>query len=127
LEAMAAKIPVVATVAGGLKESIIPLNQDLENGTGLLVPINDVEALSRALVSLLSVMVITEKNHKSQEIPESEFTALLSKIIYPALRKKIQSDPGYGEILRSNAYSRVHDHFRWSKVSQKLKQIYLSF
>ncbi|MHA1674369.1 MAG: glycosyltransferase, partial [Promethearchaeota archaeon] len=38
LEAMAAKIPVVATVAGGLKESIIPLNQDLENGTGLLVP-----------------------------------------------------------------------------------------
>ena len=127
LEAMAAKIPVVATIAGGLKESIIPVNQDLENGTGLLVPIDDVVALSRALVSLLSVMIIAERHHKSQIISESEFTAYLSKIVYPALRVRVQSNPEFGEMLRSNAFRRVRDHFRWSAVSQKLKKIYLSF
>ncbi|MHA1519516.1 MAG: glycosyltransferase [Promethearchaeota archaeon] len=127
LEAMAAKIPVVATIAGGLKESIIPVDQDLENGTGLLVPIDDVSALSRALVSLISVMIISEKHHNAQKMPETEFTALLSKIIYPNLRERVQFDPGYGEILRSNAYRRVRDHFKWSAVSQKLKNIYLGF
>jgi glycosyltransferase involved in cell wall biosynthesis len=47
LEAMAAGLPVVATDVGGMRELVVP------DDTGLLVPPEDSEALSRALERLL--------------------------------------------------------------------------
>jgi glycosyltransferase involved in cell wall biosynthesis len=48
LEAMAAKKPVIATSVGGVPEVIV------DGKTGLLVPPNDTQALSMALMSLLA-------------------------------------------------------------------------
>ena len=126
LEAMAARIPVIATRAGGLQESIIPLDKDPKNGTGLLVPIDDSQALAQALVSLLSAMQITERTYADPLFNESERTALLSKIIYAPLREEFQKNPLYAEHIRASTERRVESTFRWSIVSQKLRKIYLS-
>lgn len=124
LEAMASGIPIVATDAGGLKESIISLEKDIEKGTGLLVPIDNSQALSRALISLLSVMTITEQKLKGNLLDQGVFLSYLSKIIYPELRDKIKLDSEFGEKIRRNAMRRVQDNFRWNIVSEKLKKIY---
>lgn len=126
LEAMASRIPVVASVAGGLKESIIPLDKDSEKGTGLLVPIDDSDKLAQALVSLLSCMQITERTINDPLFNEEEKTGLLSKIIFAPLREKLMLDPFYAEHIRESAEKRVVSTFRWAKVSQKLHDIYLN-
>ncbi|MCF2141084.1 MAG: glycosyltransferase family 4 protein [Candidatus Lokiarchaeota archaeon] len=127
LEAMASRIPVVATNAGGLKESIVSLDKDPVRGTGLLVPIDQPKELSYALVSLLSIMHITERAHSDPLFTETEKIAYLSKIINAQLRKQIQNDSFYADKIKENAESRVEKYFRWSIVSKKLKEIYLSF
>ncbi|WP_457557597.1 glycosyltransferase family 4 protein [Candidatus Harpocratesius sp.] len=127
LEAMASKIPVVATNAGGLKESIVSLDQDPVHGTGLLVPIDQPKELSYALVSLLSAMQITEKAYLDPLFTETEKTVYLSKIIYAQLREQFQNDSFYADKLRINAEARVANHFRWNIVSKKLKKIYFNF
>jgi glycosyltransferase involved in cell wall biosynthesis len=48
IDAMAAKLPIVATAAGGIVELVQP------NKTGLLVPVKDVEAFSESLGKLYS-------------------------------------------------------------------------
>ena len=56
LEAMASKIPVVATYVGGLMESMLHLEDHPKEGTGLFCPNEDVDALQYALVSLITTM-----------------------------------------------------------------------
>lgn len=55
LEAMAARLPIVSTTAGGLTEIVI------DEETGLLVPPGDVTALATAIVRLASDIVLREK------------------------------------------------------------------
>jgi glycogen synthase len=126
LEAMASKVPVVATYVGGLQESILHLEDHRQDGTGLLCPANDFEALKYALVSLLATMQCAELVNTGVH-PNSPLLSELQKmIVHPVLRSQVVADPKFGDQIRTNAYDRVENVFRWRTVSQKLKQIYLS-
>ena len=50
LEGMAAGLPVVATDVGGVREILVP---DTTEKSGLVVPVNDCQAMARAIVYLL--------------------------------------------------------------------------
>ncbi|MHA1646291.1 MAG: glycosyltransferase [Promethearchaeota archaeon] len=119
LEAMVSRIPVIASAVGGLQESIIDLKRDPINGTGILVPKEDHIQLGESLISLLTVMQISEQPDKLNEFRQN--------LIIPELRQQVLADLSYGEKIRDNALNRVENDFRWKKVSQKLKQIYLRF
>ncbi len=126
LEAMASRIPVVATYVGGLKESILHLEDNPDIGTGLLCPSRDSEALKYALVSLLSSMMITE-SIKVKELPRENpsINALYSNIVHYRLKSKMEADPLFAVKIRASCEYRVDSLFRWEKVTAKLKDIYL--
>jgi len=125
LEAMASRIPVVATYVGGLQESIVHLEDHPDTGTGLLCPQGDQQALKFALVSLLRAMQIAENKAKDPSLTATDVQAKLAQIVHPGLLEKVRHDLTFGSTVRSNAYSRVEITFRWAEVSKKLKRIYL--
>lgn len=116
LEAMATGNPVVATKVGGLKEIIIDISQDLENGTGILIPKNDHEALADAISSLLTASQISEILQKESRIQQEALKKIANSISNENLREVIFRQPSYGQKLRENAIRRVEETFRWSKV-----------
>jgi glycogen synthase len=125
LEGMASRVPVVATYVGGLMESIIHLEADINNGVGLLSPNNDGESLKYALVSMLSTMSIAEMKVKDPELTAADVKPLLDNIVHKKLKAQTQLDLTFGEKIRDRAYQRVVNVFRWKIVTDKLKQIYL--
>ena len=127
LEAMASRIPVVGTYVGGLKESIIHLEDNPESGTGLLCPARDSEALKYALLSMLSCMMITEYI-KIKELPRENpaINALYSNIVHYRLKSKMEADPLFAMKIRESCEYRIDFLFRWDKVTMKLKNIYLN-
>jgi len=126
LEAMASKIPVVATYVGGLMESMLHLEDHPNDGTGLLCPNNDVDALKFALVSLITTMQIAEEKKRNPNLTIKDFKTRIVNISHSKLRKQVEKDLLFGEKIRNNALNRVERKFRWETVSQKLKKIYLS-
>jgi starch synthase len=125
LEAMASRIPVVATYVGGLQESIIHLEDNPDAGTGLLCPVRDSESLKYALTSLLSTMMITEyisvRNLPRDNPRVNDF---YSNIVHYRLKSKVEADPLFAKQIRSSCEHRVDSLFRWDKVTEKLRDIY---
>ena len=69
LEAMASGLPIVATPADGTKEAVV------DNETGILVPIKDVEKLATALIKLLKDKKLAkEMGEKGRKRVEEEFS-----------------------------------------------------
>lgn len=124
LEAMSSKIPVIATKVGGFQESIIDLNNDLENGTGVLVKKENPEELANALVSMLITSEICRIKKTKDLIPKSELNLMVHDIFYPALRKKVLEDNLYYDKIKDNCLKRVEENFRWKIVSKKLLSLY---
>ncbi len=124
LEAMSSKIPVIATKVGGFQESIIDLNNDLENGTGILVKKENPEKLANALVSMLITSEICRIKKTKDLIPKSELNLMVHDIFYPALRKKVIEDNLYYDKIKENCLKRVEENFRWKIVSKKLLSLY---
>ena len=124
LEAMATGNPVVATAVGGLKEIVIDVNQDLENGTGILVPRNDYKRLGEALSSLLATMLISEIFQKKGEKEHQEAREISMAISSDPLREASLKQLSYGLRLRENAMRRVETTFRWSKTIQMVIKAY---
>lgn len=124
LEAMSSKIPVIATKVGGFQESIIDLNNDLENGTGVLVKKDDPEDLSNALISMLITSEICRIKKTKELIPKSDLHLMVHDIFYPALRKKVLEDNLYYDKIKENCLKRVEENFRWKIVSKKLLSLY---
>ena len=127
LEAMASKIPVVATYVGGLQESIVHLEDHPDTGTGLLCPQGDREALTYALISLLRAMDLAEEKTKNPSLGAGDVQPQLNQIVHPILLEKVRHDLTFGSTIRTNAYERVEKFFRWVEVSKKLKHIYMQF
>ncbi len=124
LEAMSSKIPVIATKVGGFQESIIDLNNDLENGTGILVKKENPEELANALVSMLITSEICRIKKTKDLIPKSELNLMVHDIFYPALRKRVIEDNLYYDKIKENCLKRVEENFRWKIVSKKLLSLY---
>jgi starch synthase len=116
LEAMATGNPVVATEVGGLKEIVIDVGQDIENGTGILVPKNDYESLGKAFASLLAVELVSESCQGATDAEYTEVQQISKAISDDVLRDTVLRQPSYGLRLRENAIRRVETTFRWSKT-----------
>ncbi len=126
LEAMASRIPVIGTYVGGLQESIIHLENSIEDGTGLLCPPRDAESLKYAVHSLMATMMIAEKVKRGNAQQESEeIKDLLNIIVHKHLKNAVTKNPAFGTELREHCYQRVDSTFRWGIVSQKVKKAYL--
>jgi starch synthase len=124
LEAMATGNPVVATAVGGLKEIVVDVNQDLENGTGILVPKNDCGSLGKALSSLLAIETMSESFQKAAGAEPPQIQEISKAIFNDSLRMTALKQPSYGLRLRENAIRRVETKFRWSKVIEMVTDAY---
>jgi starch synthase len=116
LEAMATGNPIIATAVGGLKEIVSDVTQDLENGTGILVPKNDFESLGEALSSLIAVMQISEISQRAAGRQIRSVQEVSKAISNDQLREAVLRQPHYGFRLRGNAIRRVETTFRWNKT-----------
>jgi starch synthase len=124
LEAMATGNPVVATAVGGLKEIVVDVSQDTENGTGILVPKNDYESLGKALASLLAIELISESCQGATGPEQIQVQEISKAISDDALRETALRQPSYGFKLRQNAIRRVETTFRWSKTIEMIIDAY---
>ncbi|MEJ2251282.1 MAG: glycogen/starch synthase [Candidatus Lokiarchaeota archaeon] len=119
LEAMASKLPVIATKVGGLQESVIDIKEDPERGTGLLIKKDSKEQFAKSLVSMFYLSEISESKNSDKFNNLDNF-----RIPIESIREITESDPNYYNKLRENCYNRVNNYFRWAQVSKKLIELY---
>jgi starch synthase len=120
LEAMASKLPVIATKVGGLQETIIDIRNDPKNGTGLLIEKDNPSQFSNALISLIKIAEISYLDDDSKVIKFAKDIPDLN------LKDFVLSDKNLYNKIKENCYRRVNESFRWQKVTQKLKVLYKS-
>jgi len=120
LEAMASKIPLIATKVGGLQETMIDIREDSEHGTGLLIEKENVSQFTNGVISLLKSAKLSNKVNQSNQIK----LKLCNEIPDPKVKELNQKYLNYYDKIRENCYNRVEQHFRWKKVSKKLERLY---
>ena len=124
LEAMATGNPVVATKVGGLQEIIIDTRDDLDSGTGVLIPKNDYKNLAEAITSLLATEWVSEVLRKEGLVRPELLQKILTSISYDSLKEAVVAQPDFGFRLRENAVRRVELAFRWDKTIEMTIQAY---
>jgi len=110
LEAMAVGTPVVAYAVGGLRESVVDLRSDINNGTGFVVDPDNIWELYRALLTSLSLSMASETKDKgylnmNDIMIRTEDVELWNKV-------------------RQNSVKRVEENFRWSSTAKYLLSCY---
>ena len=113
LEAMASGDPVVGSSTGGIKETVVDLLQDVDGGTGLLVPPEDTVGLARGIVSLLSLVTASEGGGGAP-----------GPIAHERLRRALEEDPAFGAKLRERCIRRVRENFSWEESARKMASCY---
>jgi starch synthase len=124
LEAMASKLPIIATKVGGLQESIIDLRQDPENGTGVLIEKDNPSQFANALISIFKLAEIAEKVKKTGSIYEVDTLLMANQIPDGVIKSRVLLKANYYDKMKENCYNRVKNNFRWSIVSKKLIALY---
>ncbi|BBG26901.1 glycogen/starch synthase [Sulfuracidifex tepidarius] len=109
IESMAVGTPVIAYAVGGLRESVIDLRGDQNNGTGMLVSPESIGDLSNAIIDSLLLAEAGEKND----------SGLLSK-----LRTFKTSEVNMWNRVRDNASKRVEEKFTWGSVTNSVLDCY---
>ncbi|MEM3329014.1 MAG: glycosyltransferase [Saccharolobus sp.] len=109
IEAMALGLPVVAYAVGGLRETIIDIREDRENGTGLLVKPESIDELAKSLKISIYLSQASENND----------IQILSRI-----QEFKVDDPKYWDKVRRNSINRVKSKFRWEEVINSLLECY---
>ncbi len=125
LEAMAVKLPVIATNVGGFQETIIDIRNFPEIGTGILIEKENPVQFAEALISLFKLKEISEKVKEKEKIYEVENFRLVNQIPDKILESLVLLDPNYYNKVRENCHKRVENNFRWNIVSKKLIDLYL--
>ncbi len=120
LEAMASKIPLIATRVGGLQETVVDIRRDPKEGTGLLIEKENVSSFSKGIISLFKSAKIADNINQNGQADSK----LIREIPDEKIRNIVKQNPSYYEVMRNNCYKRVENHFRWNLVSRKLEQIY---
>ncbi len=118
LEAMASKLPVIATKVGGLQESIIDIRTDPENGTGILIEKDNPIQFSEALISVFKLAEISNSKNNGGIV------SIVNSIPDKTIRNQVLSDKNYYNKIRENCYRRVKEHFGWQIVTKKLNVLY---
>jgi starch synthase len=124
LEAMALKIPIIATQLGGFQETIIDMRKYPEIGTGILIEKENTSQFSNALISLLKLAEISEKIKNTGSIYETETFKIVNQIPDEIIKSRVLLDANYYNKIRENCYKRVKNNFRWEIVSKKLVELY---
>ncbi len=121
LEAMSAKLPIIATKIGGLQETIIDVRDDIENGTGILIEKDNPSQFADALISIFKLSEIALTFNLTGNINIDDI-ALISD---EKIKSQVLLDAMYYEKIKDNCYKRVQQNFRWNTVSKKLELLYL--
>ena len=124
LEAMAVKLPIIATKVGGLQESILDIRNDPEYGTGILIEKDNTSQFTDALISLLRLVQIKDKVKETGSLYETETLQMVNSIPDSIIKSRVLLDADYIDKIRENSYNRVKFNFRWEIVSQKLIELY---
>ena len=112
LEAMITGNPVVGAEVGGLRETVLDIQEYGDRGTGILTPPEDAESLSTALISMIMVMKIDESSQRGEENKSYSIERIPSEPI----REMVGKNPRFGSVIRENCRSRVEEKFRWKNA-----------
>jgi starch synthase len=121
LEAMSAKLPIIATKIGGLQETIIDIRDDSDNGTGILIEKDNPSQFANALITIFKLSEIALNFKLTGNIDKDD----LDLITDEKIKSQILLDAMYYEKIKDNCYKRVKQNFRWNIVSKKLELLYL--
>ena len=125
LEAMASKLPIIATKVGGLQETIIDIRKDRENGTGILIPGDSPSQFAKALIIIFKLSKISEKVKAGKSIYDPEVNLLVNDIPDQLLKSQVLIEPNFYDKIKENCYKQVSNNFRWHIVSEKLADLYI--
>ena len=126
LEAMACKIPIIATRVGGLQETIIDASLYPKIGTGLLIEKNSPFQFVKALISILKSSEVAQlvKISENHTIYDADTLNIANQIPDEIIKAHVLLNPSYFFMIKENCYKRVKENFTWSIVSRKLAQFY---
>lgn len=126
LEAMACKIPIIATKVGGLQETMVDAVMNPKTGTGILIDKDNPDQFAKALISLfksqeVAHLVNISENHT---IFDTDTLEIVNQIPDEVIKSHVLLNPQFFYTLKENCYKRVKEHFTWSLVSKKLALLY---
>ena len=121
LEAMSAKLPIIATKIGGLQETIIDIRDDIDNGTGILIEKDNPSQFADALINIFKLSEIALNFSLTGNINIKDIDLISNEKI----KSQVLLNAMYYERIKDNCYKRVQQNFRWNIVSQKLELLYL--
>jgi starch synthase len=128
LEAMASKMPIIASKVGGLQETIIDVKLFPAIGTGILIEKDDPHQFANALISLFKASEVAQlmKDSENKTIYDIDVLNIINQIPDEIIKSHVLLDPYYFLKIKENCYKRVKDNFTWSIVSKKLANLYLN-
>jgi starch synthase len=126
LEAMACKVPIIATKVGGLQETIIDASLYPKIGTGLFIEKDNLYQFVKALTSILKSLEVAQlvKTSEKHTIYDAETLNIGNQIPDEVVKAHVLLNPNYFFTIKENCYKRVKENFTWSIVSRKLAQLY---
>ncbi|MFX1311516.1 MAG: glycosyltransferase [Promethearchaeota archaeon] len=126
LEAMASKLPIIATKVGGLQETVIDMRLYPEIGTGILIEKDNPSQFSNALISLFKALEVANKVEVSstRTIYDTDTLKIVNQIPDDIIKSRVLIDANYFYHIRENCIRRVKNNFTWKKVSKKLIELY---
>ncbi|MBA7579570.1 hypothetical protein ES708_21441 [subsurface metagenome] len=128
LEAMASKMPIIASKVGGLQETIIDVRMFPEIGTGILIEKDNPHQFAKALISLFKSSEVAQhvKNADNNTIYDIDILNIINQIPDEIIKAHVLLDPFYFLKIKENCYRRVKTNFTWNIVSKKLANLYLN-
>jgi starch synthase len=128
LEAMACKIPIIASKVGGLQETIIDAGLYPKIGTGLLISKENPLQLAEALISLLKALEVAlqVKSSESQTIYNADTLNIVNQIPDELIKSHVLLNPNFFFNVKENCYKRVKENFTWNIVTKKLARLYIN-
>lgn len=106
LEAMSTGTPVVGSKVGGLKETVLDLREEPEQGTGLLVRPGESKELAAALVAMILMVRMGKESNNHIPSPLAEF------VTDPTLLDLVLNRKDEFFKIRENCRKRVDTYFR---------------
>ena len=126
LEAMACKIPIIATKVGGLQETIVDAILNPKTGTGIFIDRDSPGQFAKALISLFKSLDVARlvKSSESQTIFNTDTLKIVNQIPDEVIKSHVLLNDKYFDTLKENCYKRVKENFTWSLVTKKLALLY---
>jgi len=126
LEAMACKIPIIATKVGGLQETMVDAVVNPKTGTGILIDKDNPDQFTKALISLFKSREVAHlvKTSGSHTIFDTDTLEIVNQIPDEVIKSHVLLNPQFFYDIKENCYRRVKEHFTWSLVSKKLTLLY---